>query len=92
MRNGGQAVVIRRAGTAEVDLSALPHSEIDVQCSYTSTWEDFERAIRLIRSETIDAEAFVDDRFSLLDAETAFEAFLDGETCKPVFDVSELRE
>lgn len=92
VRNGGQVVVIGLAGTAEVDLSALTRSEIDLQCSYASTWEDFERAIRLIRSGSIDVEAFVDDRFSLLDAENAFEAFLDGETCKPVFDVSELHD
>jgi len=42
-------------------------------------------------SGDVDHATFLDDRFSLLDAESAFESFLDGETCKPVFDVSVLR-
>ena len=55
-------------------------------------YQDFERSFRLIRSGAVDCETFVDDRFSLLDADAAFEAFVAGETCKPVFDVSELRD
>jgi threonine dehydrogenase-like Zn-dependent dehydrogenase len=72
--------------------SPLVRGEIDVQCSYASTYQDFEHALRLIGRGEVDAATFVDDRFSLLDADEAFEAFLAGETVKPVFDVSELRE
>ncbi len=45
-----------------------------------------------MRSGDVDSETFLDDRFSLLDAEEAFEAFVAGGTYKPVFDVSELRD
>lgn len=72
--------------------SPLVRAEIDLQCSYASTWEDFERSIRLIDSGDVDLETFLDDRYSLLEAEEAFETFLAGDTCKPVFDVSTLRE
>lgn len=54
--------------------------------------EDFERSLRLIRSGAIDCETFVDTRFSLTDGDDPFKSFLKSETCKPVFDVSVLRE
>jgi L-iditol 2-dehydrogenase len=54
-------------------------------------YEDFENSFRLIESGDVDHATFLDDRFSLLDADEAFETFLSGGTCKPVFDVSELR-
>jgi L-iditol 2-dehydrogenase len=46
----------------------------------------------MIQSGNVDAQTFIDDRFSLLDADEAFEAFRAGETVKPVFDVSKLRD
>lgn len=88
---GGQVVIVGLAGPTELDVTALVRSELDLQCSYASTWEDFERAIRLIEAGSVDAASVIDARFSLRDHQTAFEAFLAGETCKPVFDVTELR-
>ena len=72
--------------------SPLVRSEIDLQCSYASMWEDFERALRLLDDGTIDFETFVDTRFSILEANEAFEAFIAGETCKAIFDISECRD
>jgi len=91
VRKGGQIVLVGQTGETTMPYSPLVRSEIDLQCSYASMYDDFERAMRLIERGDVDTERLVDDRFSLLDAEDAFEAFLAGETCKPVFDVSELR-
>ena len=91
VRKGGQIVLIGQTGETTMPYSPLVRAEVDLQCSYASTYDDFERSLRLIDSGDVDAETLVDDRFSLLDADEAFETFLAGGTCKPVFDVSELR-
>ncbi|WP_435180556.1 zinc-dependent alcohol dehydrogenase [Halorussus sp. AFM4] len=92
VRKGGQIVLVGQTGETTMPYSPLVRSEIDLQCSYASMWEDFERALRLLDDGTIDFETFVDTRFSILDADEAFEAFLSGETCKAIFDVSECRD
>ncbi|WP_436348638.1 zinc-dependent alcohol dehydrogenase [Natronorubrum sp. FCH18a] len=92
VRKGGQIVMVGQTGETTMEYSPLVRAEIDLQCSYASTWEDFERSMRLIESGDVDLETFLDDRYSLLEADEAFESFLAGDTCKPVFDVSTLRE
>jgi L-iditol 2-dehydrogenase len=92
VRKGGQIVLIGQTGETTMPYSPLVRAEIDLQCSYASMNEDFENALRLIGNGDVDAETFVDERFSLLDADEAFETFISGGTCKPVFDVSELRD
>jgi L-iditol 2-dehydrogenase len=92
VRKGGQIVLIGQTGETTMEYSPLVRSEIDLQCSYASMYDDFENALRLIQSGDVDAQTFIDDRFSLLDADEAFETFVGGGTVKPVFDVSELRE
>ncbi|MDR9431983.1 MAG: alcohol dehydrogenase catalytic domain-containing protein [Natronomonas sp.] len=91
VRKGGQIVLIGQTGETTMEYSPLVRAEIDLQCSYASMYEDFENALRLIDTGDVDAETFIDDRFSLLDADEAFDTFVGGGTCKPVFDVSELR-
>ena len=91
VRKGGQIVLIGQTGETMMEYSPLVRAEIDLQCSYASMYEDFENALRLIDTGDVDAETFIDDRFSLLDVDEAFETFVSGGTCKPVFDVSELR-
>ncbi|MFA1610662.1 zinc-dependent alcohol dehydrogenase [Halobellus rubicundus] len=92
VRKGGQIVLVGQPGEATISYTPLVRAEVDLQCSYSALYEDFERAFRLSASGDVDHETFLDDRFDLLDAESAFESFLAGETCKPVFDVSVLRE
>lgn len=92
VRKGGQIVLIGQTGETTMPYSPLVRAEIDVQCSYASTYRDFENALRLIDSGAVDAEAFIDDRFSIREADEAFETFITGRTCKPVFDVSTLRD
>lgn len=91
VRKGGQIVLVGQTGETTMSYTPLVRSEIDLQCSYGAIYEDFERAFRMIQTGDIDAKTFIDDRFSLLTADEAFEAFLAGETCKAVFDISELR-
>lgn len=92
VRKGGQIVLIGQTGETTMPYSPLVRSEIDLQCSYASTYDDFERAIQLLQSGAVDAETLIDERFSLEDADEAFETFLAGDTCKVVFDVSVLRD
>jgi len=92
VRKGGQIVLVGQPGDTSLDYTPLVRAEVDLQCSYSALYQDFHNAFRLMASGDLDHETFLDDRFSLLDSEAAFEAFLAGETCKPVFDVSVLRE
>ncbi|MFC6769094.1 zinc-binding dehydrogenase, partial [Natrinema soli] len=92
VRKGGQIVLVGQTGETTMPYSPLVRAEIDLQCSYASMYEDFERSLRLIASGDVDHATFLDDRFSLLEADEAFETFLEGGTCKPVFDVSVLRD
>ncbi|OVE83104.1 zinc-dependent alcohol dehydrogenase [Natronolimnobius baerhuensis] len=90
VRKGGQIVLVGQTGETTMAYSPLVRAEIDLQCSYASMYEDFERSLRLIASGAVDCETFIDERYSLESADDAFTAFLGGDTCKPVFDVSEL--
>lgn len=92
VRSGGQIVMIGQTGKTIMSYTPLVRSEIDIQCSYTSVYEDYERAIRMIKTGAVDHETLIDDEYSLLNADAAFQAFLAGETCKAVFDVTELWE
>lgn len=92
VRKGGQIVLIGQTGETTMPYSPLVRAEVDLQCSYASTYQDFENALRLIGGGDVDAETFIDSRFSLFEADEAFETFVSAGTCKPVFDVSELRD
>ncbi|MFB6296434.1 MAG: zinc-binding dehydrogenase [Halobacteriales archaeon] len=91
VRKGGQIVVVGQ--TPRIDLAGPPlvRGEIDVQFSYTYTWEEFETAMDLIAAGDVDTDRFIDRGFSLSDGEAAFEAAMAGETVKPVFDLDDLR-
>lgn len=91
VRKGGQIVLVGLLDNAELSYTPLVRGEVDLQCSYTYRWEDFETAMDLIAAGDIDTDRFIDRRFSLLDGEAAFEAAMAGETVKPVFDLDDLR-
>ena len=92
VRKGGQIVLVGLTGETTTSYVSLVRSEIDIQSSYASKYEDFVRALRLLQSGVVDAETFLDTRFSFTDGDEPFETFLEGGTCKPVFDVSVLRD
>lgn len=86
VRKGGQIVVVGLPGdTSEVFMTPIVRGEIDVNTSYGSTWQNFEQAIRLVANDTIDIDAIVDTSYSVDEPAAAFEAFLNSETCKPIF-------
>jgi L-iditol 2-dehydrogenase len=92
VKKGGQVVVLGLTDHAEFSLTPLVRGEVDVQCSYTYRWADFETAMDLIASGAVDVETLVDERFSLTAGTEAFEAAANAETCKPLFDLDDLRE
>ena len=86
VRKGGQVVVVGLPGEpSEVFMTPVVRSEVAIDTSYGSTWRNFEQALRLMENGSVDADSIVDFSFSRDDPETAFEAFLRSETCKPVF-------
>ncbi|WP_264782542.1 alcohol dehydrogenase catalytic domain-containing protein [Haladaptatus sp. T7] len=90
VRKGGQIVVVGLPGEpSELFMTPPVRGEVDINTSYGSTWRNFEQALRLMENDAVDAETIVDPSFSTDDPETAFEAFLNSETCKPVFSFGE---
>lgn len=90
VRKGGQVVVVGIPNeTSEVSLTSVVRGEVDVNTSYGSTWTNFEQALRLMERGEIAVDKIIDTSYSVEDPATAFEAFLDSETCKPVFDFSD---
>mgnify|MGYP000722408590 CR=1 FL=1 len=89
VRKGGQIVVVGIPNDAsEVTLTSVVRGEVDVNTSYGSTWSNFEQALRLMERGEIPVDAIVDTSYGTSDPSNAFEAFLGGETCKPVFQFS----
>lgn len=86
VRKGGQVVVVGLPSEpSELFVTPLVRGEVDINTSYGSTWRNFEQALRLMSNGIIDASTIVDSSFSIEDPKAAFEAFLNSETCKPVF-------
>jgi L-iditol 2-dehydrogenase len=88
-RKGGQIVVVGIPNEpSELTLTSMVRGEIDVSTSYGSTWTNFEQALRLMERDEIPVDEIIDTSYGTDDPAAAFEAFLDGETCKPVFQFS----
>ena len=90
VRKGGQIVVVGIPGEeSEIFMPPVVRGEIDINTSYGSKWKNFEQALRLMESGAIDIDAVLDTSYDIDEAGAAFEAFLDSETCKPVFTFGE---
>jgi L-iditol 2-dehydrogenase len=86
VRKGGQIVVVGIPGEdSELFMPPVVRGEIDINTSYGSKWKNFEQALRLMEGGEIDVGAIQDTSYGIDEAGAAFEAFLDSETCKPVF-------
>lgn len=89
VRKGGQIVVVGLPGNAsEVFMTPIVRGEIEINTSYGSKWSNFEQALRLMENGSIPADGIIDTSYDVADPETAFEAFLNSETTKPVFQFS----
>lgn len=90
VRKGGQVVVVGIPNDAsEVTLTSTVRGEVDINTSYGSTWTNFEQALKLMDRDEIAVDQIVDTSFSQDDPSAAFEAFLNSETCKPVFQFTD---
>lgn len=90
-RKGGQIVVVGIPGEpSELLMTPLVRGEIEVNTSYGSTWRNFEQALRLMENDEIAIDEIIDTSYDTQDPEEAFRAFLDSETCKPVFSFDDL--
>lgn len=86
VRKGGQVVVVGIPNeTSEVSLTPVVRGEIEINTSYGSTWTNFEQALRLMENGAIAVDQILDPSYSVDNPSRAFEAFLDSETCKPIF-------
>jgi L-iditol 2-dehydrogenase len=86
VRKGGQIVVVGLPGAeSELFVTDLVRGEVTLDTSYASKWRNFEQALRLMENGSIDPGTIVDTSFDVDAPTEAFEAFLAGETCKPVF-------
>lgn len=90
VRKGGQFVMVGIPNeTGDVFMAPVVRGEIEINTSYGSTWRNFEQALRLMESGAIDVESIIDTSYDVDDPEAAFHAFLESETCKPVFTFAE---
>jgi len=86
VRRGGEVVIVGLPGDpSELSVAPIVRGEMVLNTSYGSTWRNFEQALGLMRTRSIDFDAIADTSYDVSDPETAFEAFLRSETCKPVF-------
>ena len=85
-RKGGQIVVVGIPGeSSDLLMTPLVRGEVEINTSYGSTWRNFEQALRLMENDEIAIGEIIDTSYDVDDPEAAFRAFLDSETCKPVF-------
>lgn len=86
VRRGGQIVIVGLPSSeSELFFTPLVRGEVDVNTSYGSAHRNSRQALRLMENGTIAPEKLIDTSFSVDDPVAAFEAFLAGETLKPVF-------
>ena len=86
VRKGGQIVVVGIPNEeSEITLTSGVRGEIDINTSYGSTWSNFEQALRLMERGEIAVDTILDTSFSTDEPTRAFEAFLNSESCKPIF-------
>lgn len=92
VRKGGQIVVVGLPGSeSELFMTPLVRGEVDLTTSYASLWHNFEKALQLMAQGLLPIDDILDESYSVEDPTAAFEAFLGSESCKPVFDFSNLR-
>lgn len=86
VRKGGEIIVIGLPGEpSELFFSPIVRAELDIRAAYGATKANFKQAIRTLDAENIDADAIIDTRYTPDTSMEAFEDFLAGRTCKPMF-------
>lgn len=93
-RNGGNLIVLGIVSdTIDIDLAKLVRSEIDLRTAHGTTTEDFIRALALLDTpDALPVEQLIDMQYSPNNPLEAFNAFIEAETIKPVFDLDDFTE
>lgn len=86
VRKGGEIIVVGLpAEPAELFFPPIVRGELDIKASYSATKADFKQAIRVLGAGGIDVDAIIDTQYEAETPSAAFEDFLAGKTCKPMF-------
>lgn len=86
VRKGGDVVVVGLPGeSVELFFPPIVRGELDIKASYSATKENFKQAIRVLDVGNIDVDTIIDTQYETETPSTAFEDFLAGKTCKPIF-------
>jgi L-iditol 2-dehydrogenase len=86
VRKGGEIVVIGLPGEpSELFFPPIVRGELDIKAAYGATRANFKQAIRVLQARNIDVESIIDTEYDTDSPEKAFEEFMDGKTCKPLF-------
>lgn len=91
-RDGGTVVVVGILSDAiSCDWSEVIRGEITIAPSHGSTTRDFSRVLDIINAGNLPLDDIIETTYSITDPTNAFDAFVNKETIKPVFDVTALR-
>jgi L-iditol 2-dehydrogenase len=86
VRKGGDIIVIGLPGEpVELFFPPIIRGELDIKASYSATKANFKQAIRVLDAGNIDVDAIIDTQYEAETPSAAFEDFLAGKTCKPMF-------
>jgi L-iditol 2-dehydrogenase len=86
VRKGGEIVVVGLPGEpSELFFAPIVRGELDIKAAYGAPKSNFKQAIRILQAGNIDVETIIDTEYDTDEPEKAFEEFMDGKTCKPMF-------
>lgn len=89
-RKDNQMVVVGIPGEpSNLRMTPLVRGEIGISTSYGSAWRNFEQALHLMKNDEIAINEIIDTSYDANAPEEAFEAFLNSETCKPMFSFAD---
>lgn len=92
-RDGGTVVVVGIISDAVTyDWSEVIRREITISPSHGSVTSDFLRVLDIIDTGNLPIDEIIDTSYSVTNPTSAFDAFVNAETIKPVFDVTGLSE
>ncbi len=85
-RKGGEVIVVGLPGeSSELFFSPIVRGELDINTSYGATRENYKQAVNVLEVGAVDVETIIDTSYESDDPASAFEDFLAGQTCKPMF-------
>lgn len=84
VKKGGYLTILGiYAHPITIDITTLVRKEVKIRTSYTSTWKDYERALKLLDLKLLTIEGLYKE-YSLDDAELAFQDALNKKVLKPI--------